>query len=97
MRPFTFAASGGHFESGAVTTAQEVGEVRCGKGQLTVDVSHGDQDPLNTSSNVLATLYSIDDPAARNALKCALPHAIFAPSASRKSSMKRLLFVSTTK
>ena len=51
----------------------------------------------NTSSRLRATTYLAGLSCTARALKCALPHLIFASSLSRRSSVKSPLFVSTTK
>ena len=49
------------------------------------------------SASDLATRYFAGASPTASALKCAFPHSIFALSLSRKSSVNRLLFVSTTR
>ena len=51
----------------------------------------------STSSKDRATTYLAGVSPTLSALKWALPHSIFALSLSRRSSVNRLLFVSTTK
>ena len=51
----------------------------------------------NTSSRLRATTYLAGLSRTARALKCALPHSLFAFSLSRRSSVKSPLFVSTTK
>ena len=51
----------------------------------------------NMSSTVRTTMYPAGLSHTARALKCALPHSIFASSLSRRSSVNSPLFVSTTK
>lgn len=57
----------------------------------------GLQVAFSISSTEVATTYRAGVSRTAIALKCALPQLIFALSLSRRSSVKRLLFVSTTK